>query len=631
MFNLIKKTIFTTIFLIVVILPLSIYAEENYYISNYDIKINVNENNLLEITEIIDVYFLEESFGIFRELPLSNNVFRLDGTMDIIKSNISNLHVSEYYYSYATSDVLYLIVGDGVNGIVGDKQYIIEYDYQLSRDSTVSYDELYFNLIGTNWNSYIKNVNFQITMPKDFDESLVGFASGQYGSTSNYNVDYSVVDNTIYGTIYEELSPYEGLTIRVKLPNDYFIYESSHLLTISFLLPITLFLITLYLWFKYAKSDLPSETVEFYPPSNLNSLDVALIYKMKAKTNDVTSLLIYLASKGYISIKEIETQSIVDNFIDYRITKLKDYDGSNKMEEEFIDGLFNFRSYSKDDSIKPSSIRTSFSKLRNGFYKIITSILHDINDKENIYKIVDKKSFKLKKYLIIFLFIIMFITNLCLLNTFPILKLNLSLAFIPIVIFTYLLYSLQCFKSKGFSYFYIIAFTFIYSRYSLSIYHVLEVDIIYKAMFLLSFATLIGILLIYLNFDKRTEYGTEMYFKIKSFKKFLNLVEKEKLEKLVDEDPEYFYNILPYAYVLGVSDKWIEKFENISSPNPGWYYGKREFDLNRFSTSFRRSYLNKGVHTSSSSGTTGGTGSGGSFSGGGFSGGGSGGGGGGSW
>ena len=38
------------------------------------------------------------------------------------------------------------------------------------------------------------------------------------------------------------------------------------------------------------------------------------------------------------------------------------------------------------------------------------------------------------------------------------------------------------------------------------------------------------------------------------------------------DNPEYFYNILPYAYVLGVSDKWMKKFEGITMEAPHWYY-----------------------------------------------------------
>lgn len=36
------------------------------------------------------------------------------------------------------------------------------------------------------------------------------------------------------------------------------------------------------------------------------------------------------------------------------------------------------------------------------------------------------------------------------------------------------------------------------------------------------------------------------------------------------QDPTYFYDILPYTYVLGVSDKWIKQFETIGLQSPDW-------------------------------------------------------------
>ena len=44
------------------------------------------------------------------------------------------------------------------------------------------------------------------------------------------------------------------------------------------------------------------------------------------------------------------------------------------------------------------------------------------------------------------------------------------------------------------------------------------------------------------------------------------MAEKNQLEMLVEQNPNYYYDILPYAYVLNVSKKWIKKFENIPLP-----------------------------------------------------------------
>ena len=45
--------------------------------------------------------------------------------------------------------------------------------------------------------------------------------------------------------------------------------------------------------------------------------------------------------------------------------------------------------------------------------------------------------------------------------------------------------------------------------------------------------------------------------------------------KLVKENPSYVYDVLPFAYVLGVSDKWIKQFESIMTLQPEWYSGDR--------------------------------------------------------
>ena len=65
---------------------------------------------------------------------------------------------------------------------------------------------------------------------------------------------------------------------------------------------------------------------------------------------------------------------------------------------------------------------------------------------------------------------------------------------------------------------------------------------------------------------KRTKYGEVISARVKGFRDFLVTAEKEKLESLVEKNPNYFYYILPYTYVLNISKKWIEKFQDIKMP-----------------------------------------------------------------
>ena len=46
--------------------------------------------------------------------------------------------------------------------------------------------------------------------------------------------------------------------------------------------------------------------------------------------------------------------------------------------------------------------------------------------------------------------------------------------------------------------------------------------------------------------------------------------ELDKINELIEEDPEYFYHIIPYAYVFGLTNRWINKFEDIDIVQPEW-------------------------------------------------------------
>lgn len=129
-------------------------------------------------------------------------------------------------------------------------------------------------------------------------------------------------------------------------------------------------IIGFFLWFKYGKDDQVVETVEFYPPNGFNSLEVAYLHKGKAESNDITSLLIYLANKGYVKISEIEEKNLFIKSKTFQITKIKEYDGNNSNEREFFDGLF-----------KTGNVVTE-SDLYDKFYKTINIIKASINNKK---------------------------------------------------------------------------------------------------------------------------------------------------------------------------------------------------------------------------------------------------------
>ena len=132
----------------------------------------------------------------------------------------------------------------------------------------------------------------------------------------------------------------------------------------------------------------------------------------------------------------------------------------------------------------------------------------------------------------------------------------------------------------------------------------------------------------------KTQYGNEILGKILGFKRFLETAEKRKLEMLLEENPSYFYNILPYTIVLGVSSIWADKFKDLVVEPPQWYGGSNignAFVLGAFMGSFNNSLSAFNDTMLSAPKAPSNFGGGSSSMGGGSSGGGAGGGGGGSW
>ena len=109
-------------------------------------------------------------------------------------------------------------------------------------------------------------------------------------------------------------------------------------------------------------------------------------------------------------------------------------------------------------------------------------------------------------------------------------------------------------------------------------------NIMYLIMYIIGIISIAVIFLFIKIMPKRNSYGNEMLGKIKGFKRFLETAEKLELESLVEKNPEYFYNILPYTYALGVSDKWISQFETIALKAPDWYDSTDAFNMNTFGT-----------------------------------------------
>ncbi|MBQ4253678.1 MAG: DUF2207 domain-containing protein [Erysipelotrichaceae bacterium] len=538
-------------------------ADETMKATEVFVEIEVGENNILSIRETIDIEFLTPHHGILRNIPTENQIRREDGSTDYRHAEIYDVHVNHPYTHYTDGDDYVLRIGDKDVEVTGPVRYVIEYKYDLFNDTLRGADELYLNIIGTQWDYNIEKLTVAIHMPKEFDTSKLGVTHGYYGSGDYSGVQQRFEDKTIYLKYEQTLMPGEAFTVRLELPEGYFKkqFRIQDLLAgiYGILASAVLFLFNRNNYVKYGKPDIVVRPVEFYPPENLTAPQLNHVIYNYASSKSINSLLISLASVGYLKIEEIGSR-------DYRfIIEKKDTIGLSDEERIYYYGLRN-HGITQDDG----TVVVTKSDLENSFYMIIDNVRDYVNSNaEPVYEKGQGKYGALS-----------FLSGIFLAGVMP-----------GIIVGRVSIYRFQW-------------------------YHWLAVAL----------CVLSGIYQIIqgFRFKRRTQRNNELYGRALGFRDFLEVSDRDRLEMLVEEDPSYFYDILPYAYALDLSDKWIKKFEGMMIRPAEWYSGN---DFNRFVSEDLNDYDTYASSSPSVSSSSGSDWSSSSDSGGGSSGGGSGGGG----
>lgn len=164
------------IFLLVVLTFLSFTGfSEAFDISNYFVDMQMNANGSIYITETIEVNFKEQKHGIIRSLPFRYRQFdfpererseRASFTTDY-ELQIRNISVEgfEFNESYE-GDFLKIKIGSADKYLEGKQTFVIKYLVWGALNKFSDHTELYWNLIGHQWDCEIAKAGFKITLPR---------------------------------------------------------------------------------------------------------------------------------------------------------------------------------------------------------------------------------------------------------------------------------------------------------------------------------------------------------------------------------------------------------------------------------------------------------------------------------
>lgn len=597
-----------------------------------DNKVNITANNIKSGCGITILMRFEE--GAFKNAPKYNyDVIISEEKCDF---NITNDKIYEINRSYnITKDIDEPIVFDISGGI--DTSNV--YDFVSDNSDVVLLSEDGLVEVRTKEGQSSFNISYKIKAPLDlmidFDFKDIKDNTFKieklYINIQSPTVLSSPVNNYYDATLSDDkktcnmknkyiLRDYDDFNISIGVDNNYFTRKTPLMSYIGFISSICVMIIVLMIFLKFGKDNKVIKTISFYPPNGLSSPEVAYLFKESCSVNNMTTLIFYWASHNHIRIHAIKDKKKDKDFI---LEKISDLDLSH---QEFERTLFN-KIFELGDG---KSVTKEELK-----YKLYDNIVKSISSMRKIYVgdkvLYDKKSRILQKICL-------------LLSIIPIIPLSIgrfqetSLAYYePIVIIVgfiivgivlfFIINSLNRKNNIKTIYTCIISiisiFVLIFFIDSMS-YRIIPqyITIISISMMIISIALSAFV-------SRKSDYYINVLGDILGFRDFLKVAEKERLEALIDEDPDYFYNTLPFAQVLGVTNVWKNKFADIEMQPPSWYYGDSYDVFNYYVlTSIIDDVNSIGKDMSSIESSNSSSGD---FSGGGFSGGGSGGGGGSSW
>jgi len=612
--------------------PEKAYGTEYYNTNEYNVTVDVAEDNSFFITEEIKVSFTEPRHGLYRYIPLSGTAYsQVDGNLveQTYKMKVDQVGVEGFdLQTYQENGNLVLQIGSGDYTVSGDQRYVVSYRVRLYDDGIDGYDSLYYNVIPFGWGTGIGSSTIQISMPKEFDTSKVEFLAGGYGATDQGSLQWQSSGNVISASTLRPLVLGEGVTFRAVLPEGYFQGEmnTGWAMALLIFLCIGAPLASFALWLFFGRDPKVVKTVEFYPPEGISPAEVGYIIDGTVDHKDLVSLVIHFAEKGYLSIEEMEDG-------EYLLMKKKEMGEEAKVyEATFFDGLFHDR-----DSV-------TLADLKEDFYASFQASslqlkAHFKKDREN--RIFTQSSMGARG-LGILLMLTPIAAVIFLGPTYAMMGPELSFIGFPILMVTLLGYGIaisghdkrdaaSSAKYKG----KLVAggIIAIVGLLALGVFTIVVLGVIPGV--LASVASVISFVFA-LRMKQRTKRSAELLGKILGFKEFIRTAELDRIRKLAEENPSYFYYVLPYAYVLGLEEKWAKSFEGIAVEPPSWYGGSYRgsmFNTWMFMNMFHgfTNSMASSIVTPQAGGGSGGLGGGGFSGGGGFGGGGFGGGGGGSW
>ena len=590
--------------------------------TDFKVVYDIRADRTMDVTMDLGVYYSGyDSTGFMHDIPVNagDRVRHIEAyELDRIGGAQRSL---DYKVRQEVRNFITVDMGDHSNKTDEQHYYRIKYEYAITKPAEKN--ALYLNAIGFGSEAAMRNITIVLNLP----DGLTGakYFAEERGVESD-GVAVTPVGNTITLDL-SYLPAKRGVTFQLDFEGG--VLSTKPDLTPYWIIIVACVILAALIAVKFLafNKDGLTPIVNVEAPNNMDPLVMGKLIDNKVDKSDVTSLIYYWANKGYLKINITDENSVDGSGIELiRIRKALP-EGSPSYQVRMFDKLFK-----SGDLVK-------LSDLTYKFYSTVESVTKEVNAENG--KLYSGKSMAVAVMFALIGGLVTALTPMIIALTTISSKLLLLAPLIMLIpavgvfaLMQTVRYNRLKLKKKKLLLFY----------GGIALLEVI-VTILYVLLLPSYFVeTLPKILLCVVGFAitmlsaciiSRTETYTEKLNHIVGFREFISVTEKDKLEAMLEENPELYYQVLPYAQVLGVSDIWENKFANLTIEPPAWCtrsYSDGVFNFVVFNATMR--HLNMRMNTamvarpvsSPSSGSfSGGGGHGGSF--GGFSGGGHGGGG----
>lgn len=552
--------------------PAHAYGAYDFEFTAYSVTYDIRSDRTMDVRLDLTVKYLGyKSTGFKYDIPVNAGdrvrnltAYKLNGANEEIPLDYS---VDDEYSGFVTVDM-----DDYSSKYNETHKYRVKYEYAVTKPRDKN--RLYLNAIGFGSEAVINDVSVTVNLPDGLKDTrcYVGTA----GTDGEYT-GHSVSGNTVTLDI-ARLSEYNGVTFDFEFDEGVLSTRTDmtpyYIIIGACVVFAALFVLKFLCFNKNDLTPIPSFSAPVKPPEGdgapnavyddpTREMDPLVLGKLidnKVDNSDVTSLLYYWANKGYIKIN-------LENEKD--VTLIRIYNTLPQGAPDYQTAMYN-------DLFKSGDV-VRVNSLTNTFYPTVERVTRRVNAENN--NLYDKKSFAVAVVFALLGALAMCATPMLT----AMLTINRRLLFIAplfmlvpaLVVFSLTLAvkykTLKLKKSK---------LILLYCAVGLlalvfsAIYAALIPSYIIETLPKCILAAIgFAIVMLSVSLVCRTEDYTEKLNRIIGFKEFIETVEKDKLEQMLESNPEFYYNVLPYAIVLGVSDKWANKFEGLTVKPPQWATG----------------------------------------------------------